>query len=73
MNVLRKKAFWITMIFVGFGLAILIGILIYVDFSYSITIVPLVLDERAGTTKHGLYLKISEIPERLWRLMECSR
>lgn len=73
MKVLRKKAFWITIICVGIGLAILIGILIYADFSYSHFVVPLVLDERAGTTKYGLWLKISEIPERVRRLMENIR
>lgn len=49
----RRKRLWIGLVVAGVAVAIVIGILIYADFSYSFFVVPLVVDERSGV-KSGL-------------------
>ena len=59
-----EKNFLILLIGIGVGLAILIGILIYADFSFSIWIKPIVVDERTGI-RCGYFWVILEKMQRL--------
>lgn len=63
-GVKRRKKLWITLACIGVGVAILVGILIYADFSYSVFVVPIVIDERTGI-KHGIFWVILEKIQRL--------
>ncbi|MGN1156089.1 MAG: hypothetical protein ACI4TK_07925 [Agathobacter sp.] len=45
---IKRKKMWICLLVVGISIGVVVGILIYADFSYSVTVVPLVVDDRSG-------------------------
>ncbi|MGN1156088.1 MAG: hypothetical protein ACI4TK_07920 [Agathobacter sp.] len=58
---IKRKKMWICLLVVGMAVAVIVGILIYADFSYSITVDYLVVDKREVEGPTGLALKLLEL------------
>lgn len=61
----KRKKVLICLFVAGAAIAVVIGILIYADFSCSFFVVPLVVDERVDWQPLGPALKIWEFISRI--------
>ncbi|MGN1156087.1 MAG: hypothetical protein ACI4TK_07915 [Agathobacter sp.] len=58
---IKRKKMWICLLVVGIAVAVVVGILIYADFSFQFFVVPLVVDMREVEGPTGLALKLLEL------------